>query len=248
MSVNGLKGKVALITGGSRGIGRAIAERLATDGASVVINYINRKDEAAKVVATIEAAGGKALAVRGDVARVAEIDHLFDQAMEYYGKLDILVNNAGILLTRPVAQVTEEDYDRIFDINVKGTFFACRQAANRMGDGGRIVNISSTVTATMFPGYSLYAASKGAVEQITRVLAKEVGERSITVNSISPGPTDTELFRTGKTEEQISGLAQMAPLGRLGEVADIADVVAFLVSDQARWISGQNIRVNGGFA
>jgi 3-oxoacyl-[acyl-carrier protein] reductase len=248
MSANGLSGKIALVTGGSRGIGRAIAERLASDGASIVINYINRKNEAAKVVATIEAAGGKALAVRGDVARVAEIDRLFDQAIEHFGKLDILVNNAGILLTSPVAQAIEEDYDRIFDINVKGTFFACRQAANRMSDGGRIVNISSTVTAMMFPSYGLYAASKGAVEQITRVLAKELGQRSITVNSISPGPTDTELFRTGKSEEQISGLAQMAALGRLGEAKDIADVVAFLVSDEARWVSGQNIRVNGGFA
>ncbi|NEQ26765.1 MAG: SDR family oxidoreductase, partial [Microcoleus sp. SIO2G3] len=163
-------------------------------------------------------------------------------------KVDILVNNAGTTIYKPIAEVTEEDFDKIFAINVKGTFFACQQAAQRLASGGRIINFSTTVTALMLPTYGTYAATKGAVEQITRVLAKELGGRGITVNVVSPGPTDTELFKADKTEEQINRFAQMAALGRLGEVQDIADVVAFLASEEARWITGQNIRVNGGLA
>ncbi len=243
-----LKGKVALVTGSSRGIGKAIAERLAREGAALVVNYAKSADVAHGVVGTIKSEGGKAIAVQADVGKTGEIQRLFDQTTEHFGKIDILVNNAGILSTRPIAEVTEESFDELFAVNVKGTFFACQQAAQRMSKGGRIVNISTTVTNLMFPNYGLYAASKGAVEQITRVLAKELGQRDITVNSVSPGPTDTELFRAGKTEEQIAGLAQMSAFGRLGRPADIADLVAFLVSEEARWVSGQNIRANGGLA
>ncbi len=243
-----LQGKVVLVTGSSRGIGRAIAERLAKEGAALVVNYGKSADEAHEVVDTIKSAGGKAIAVQADVGKTDEIQRLFDQATEHFGKIDILVNNAGILSTKPIAEVSEESFDELFAVNVKGTFFACQQAAQRMNRGGRIVNISSTVTSLMFPNYGLYAASKAAVEQITRVLAKELGNREITVNSVSPGPTDTELFRAGKTEEQIAGLAQMSAFGRLGRPADIADLVAFLVSEEARWVSGQNIRANGGLA
>jgi 3-oxoacyl-[acyl-carrier protein] reductase len=243
-----LENKVAIVTGSSRGIGRAIAERLGRQGAAVTVNYASRPDEAHEVVAAIESFQGRALAVQADISKVADVERLFEQTIDRFGKVDILVNNAGILIVKPVGELTEEDYDKLFATNVKGTLFGCQQAVRKMSDGGRIINISSTVTAMMLPTYALYSASKGAVEQITRVLAKELGERGITVNSVSPGPTDTELFRAGKTEEQINNLARMAAFGRLGEAADIADVVVFLAGEEARWISGQAIRVNGGFA
>jgi 3-oxoacyl-[acyl-carrier protein] reductase len=241
-----LEGKVALVTGASRGIGRAIAVRLGREGAAVVVNYSGNAEAAREAVAAVETAGGRAISVRADVGRVAEIVGLFDEAITKFGRLDILVNNAGILFNKQVADVTEEEYDRILAVNVKGTFFACREAARRMADGGRIINLSSSTTALMLPTYGAYVATKGAVEQLTHVLAKELGPKRITVNVVSPGPTDTELFGQDKTEQDKQRLAQMAALGRLGQPEDIADVVAFLASDQARWISGQNIRTNGG--
>ena len=243
-----LAGKVAIVTGASRGIGRAIALRLSQEGASVVVNYARGADQAKDVVSAIEAAGGKALAVQADVSKTAEIRDLFDRTQETYSQIDILVNNAGVTLTKPIAEVTEAEFDNLFAINVKGTFFACQEAAKRMAEGGRIVNFSSSTTAMMLPTYGAYVATKGAVEQLTRSLAKELGDRQITVNVISPGPTDTELFTVGKTAEQIQRFTQMTALGRLGKVEDIADVTAFLCSEQARWITGQNIRVNGGIA
>lgn len=243
-----LAGKVAIVTGASRGIGRAIALRLSEEGASVVVNYARGSEQAKEVVSAIEAAGGKALAVQADVSKTAEIRDLFDRTLETYSQVDILVNNAGVILYKPVAEVTEAEFDNLFAINVKGTFFACQEAAKRMAEGGRIVNFSSSTTAMLLPTYGAYVATKGAVEQLTRSLAKELGDRQITVNVISPGPTDTELFTVGKTAEQIQRFTQMAALGRLGKVEDIADVTAFLCSEQARWITGQNIRVNGGTA
>lgn len=243
-----LAGKVAIVTGASRGIGRAIALRLSQEGASVVVNYARGADRAKDVVSAIEAAGGKALAVQADVSKTAEIRDLFDRTQETYSQIDILVNNAGVTFNKPVAEVTEAEFDNLFAINVKGTFFACQEAAKRMAEGGRIVNFSSSTTAIMMPTYGVYVATKGAVEQLTRSLAKELGDRQITVNVISPGPTDTELFTVGKTAEQIQRFTQMTALGRLGKVEDIADVTVFLCSEQARWITGQNIRVNGGIA
>ncbi|HEY3760200.1 MAG TPA: SDR family oxidoreductase [Verrucomicrobiae bacterium] len=245
---NELKGKVALVTGASRGIGRAIAERLAGAGASVVINYSSSPDEAKKAVGAIQSAGGKAFAIKADIGRVTEIKRLFDEAIAHFGKVDILVNNAGIMFIKNMTETSEEEFDRIFDINVKGTYFACQQAATRLAEGGRIINLSSSTTARLMPGYSAYVATKGAVEQLTRSLAKEVGSRRITVNAISPGPTETELFMTGKTPEQIDFFSKQSAFGRLGQPQDIADVVVFLGSDASGWISGQNIRVNGGLA
>ncbi len=247
MSSPKLSGKIAIVTGASRGIGRALALRLGHDGAAVAINYVNNAAGAEEVKAEIKTAGGDAIALQADVSKPADIQRLFDQAIEHFGRFDILVNNAGIRISKDVADIDEAEYDQLFAINVKGTFFACQQAARRLSEGGRIINISSAVTRMMLPGYSIYAASKGAIDQITRVLAKELGERKITVNAVAPGPVDTELFRDGKSDEQIQQMAQMAALGRIGQVEDIADAVAFLASDNARWITGQCIHVNGGF-
>jgi 3-oxoacyl-[acyl-carrier protein] reductase len=247
LDTRNLTGKIALVTGSSRGIGRAIAERLCREGASVAINYISNANSAEEIAAEMKAAGGDAITLPADVSKLEDIQRLFDQAIDHFGRLDILVNNAGIRISKNVADIDEAEYDRLFAINVKGTFFASQLAARRLSDGGRIINISSAVTRMMLPGYSIYAASKGAVDQITRVLAKELGSRHITVNAVAPGPVDTELFRDGKSDEQIQQMAQMAALGRIGEVQDIADAVAFLAGDDARWITGQIIHVNGGF-
>jgi 3-oxoacyl-[acyl-carrier protein] reductase len=247
LGTQNLSGKIALVTGASRGIGRAIARRLSLDGAAVAVNYISNANSAAETAAEIKAGGGDAIALQADVSKLEDIHRLFDQTIEHFGRIDILINNAGIRISKNVADIDEAEYDRLFAINVKGTFFACQLAARQLSAGGRIVNISSAVTRMMLPGYSIYAASKGAVDQITRVLAKELGGRHITVNAVAPGPVDTELFRDGKSGEQIQQMAQMAALGRIGEDEDIADAVAFLVSDDARWITGQTIHVNGGF-
>jgi 3-oxoacyl-[acyl-carrier protein] reductase len=243
-----LKGKIALVTGASRGIGRAIAERLAKAGASVVVNYSSNSAEAQKTVEAIKATGGNAIAIQADIGKVADIKRLFDESIKHFGKLDILVNNAGVMFMKTVTDTTEADFDRIFDINVKGTFFACKEAATRLADNGRIINLSSSTTARLLPTYGAYVATKGAVEQLTRSLSKEVGVRGITVNAVSPGPTETELFVTGKTPEQIDFFSKQSAFNRLGRPDDIAEVVAFLASESSRWISGQNIRANGALA
>lgn len=242
-----LKNKIAIITGASRGIGRAIALKLGTLGAAVVVNYANNAPAAEEVVADIIETGGKALAVKADIKYIDEVESLFDRCIEEFGGLDILINNAGTVCYKKIEDFSEEEFDTIFATNVKGLFFACQQAAQKMNDGGRIVNISSSVTKVMMPTYGAYAASKAAVDQITKVLAKELGHRQIAVNAVSPGPVDTELFRQGKSEEQIKALAEMSAFGRIGTPADIADVVSLLVSEESGWITGQNLCANGGF-
>lgn len=242
-----LADKVALVTGGSRGIGRAVSLRLSAAGAAVAFNYASDSESAETLAVMIRQKGGSALAVQADVASIEAIERLFEQVLSAYGRLDILVNNAGIAIYKNIEDFTEEEYDRMFDINVKGLFFCCRQAARCMADNGSIINIGSTVTRVMLPTYGAYSATKGAVEQITKVLAKELGGRGIRVNTLSPGPVNTTLFRRGKTADQISQLAAAAALGRIGEAEDIADMVALLVDDGARWVSGQNILVNGGY-
>ena len=248
MSPKELIGKVAVVTGGSRGIGRAIATALAARGASVVVNCVADRAAARTVVDDIQAMGGQATVVQADVAKADAAVSLFKAAETQFGPVDILVNNAGLARYAPIGEVEEKDFDRLFEVNVKGTFLTCREAARRLAAGGTIVNVTSTVTRVMLPRYGVYAATKAAVEQLTRVLAKELGERQITVNAVAPGPTDTELFRHGKTEDQMAALGDAAALQRLGLPEDIADVVVFLATPSARWISGQCLPVNGGFA
>ncbi|HBH27662.1 MAG: SDR family oxidoreductase [Desulfofustis sp. PB-SRB1] len=243
-----MENKIALITGGSRGIGRAIAVELARHGAHIAVAYHHGQREAYQVVADIASGGSTAVSIAADISQVAHVERLFDQVVEHFGGLDILVNNAGVMVNRAIAEVEEEEFGQMFDVNVKGLFFCCRQAARLMRDGGRIINIGTTVTKLMLPNYGVYAATKGAVEQITRVLARELGERMITVNTVSPGPTDTELFRRGKSRERIDAMAAMSPFNRLGRPEDIARVVAMLCSDDSAWISGQTIFANGALA
>ncbi|MDU0202608.1 SDR family oxidoreductase [Paenibacillus sp. MAH-36] len=244
--MSNLSGKVAIITGASRGIGREIAELLAKHGAKVVINFASNPTKAEEVVASIKQNGGEALPVQADISRVSDIEQLFQTTLAAYGQIDILVNNAGIMITKPLAVMTEEDFDKQYAINVKGTYFAIQQALKYMNKGGRIINFSTSVAGMMFPTYSAYAGTKGAVEQITRQLTKELGPAGITINAVAPGPVNTELFTIGKSEQQIQGIANLNAFGRLGEPEDIAGAVLFLAGEESRWITGQTIRINGG--
>lgn len=243
-----LHNKVAIITGSSRGIGAQIAATLAQAGASVVINYSSSQAAAEKVVLNIKADGGDAVAIRANVSNSGDVSAMFDSAINQFGKVDILINNAGAVLYKTIQNTSDEDFDHILAVNIKGTFNTLREAASRLESNGRIVNFSSSTTRLMLPTYGAYCATKGAVEQLTKVFSKEVGARGITVNAISPGPTNTALFTEGKSQEVIERLAGMAALGRIGEPIDIARIVLFLVSEEASWITGQNIGANGGFA
>lgn len=239
-----LKGKVIIVTGASRGIGKAIALLLAKNGARVVVNYASNAAEAQKTIEEIKESGGEAIEAKADIANRLEVKQLFDKTIAAFGKVDVLVNNAGIMITKPVKDNSEEDYYKQFDINVKGIFNTLQEAAEKLADNGIIINFSSTTTKMMLPGYALYSASKAAVEQMTRVFSKEIG-RGISVNAIAPGPTNTELFLNGKSEEMISRLKGMNAFNRLAEPEDIAKVVLFLASDDSKWISGQVIGANG---
>ena len=234
------------MTGGSRGIGRAIVERLASDGASVVVGYRSGEAEAAAVVADVVAIGGVAHAVRADVSDVGEIRELFARAEELLGGLDIVVLNAGIADGGLIADQSEVGYDAIMNVNAKGTFFGLQEAARRVTDGGRIVTISSVNSAIPEPGAAVYSASKAAIEQFSVIASKELGSRRISVNVVSPGATDTEMLRTVNTAEDLESYANLSPFGRLGDPSEVAAVVAFLVGPDGGWVTGQNVRASGG--
>jgi 3-oxoacyl-[acyl-carrier protein] reductase len=244
-----LSGKTAVVTGASKGIGAAIAETLGRNGANVVVNYASDKKGAEKVVKAIEAAGSKAVAVKADVSKQADIEKLFAETEKIFGQVDVLVNNAGVYEFRPLEQVDESHYRKIFDINVLGLLLTTKAAVKQMnGDGGSIINIGSVVSKQPIPGSAVYAATKGAVDVITLELAQELGPKKIRVNALLPGVTDTEGFRTMSGEDQ--SFAQTAvsrtPLGRIGTGADIADAALFLASDDSRWVTGETVQVGGG--
>jgi 3-oxoacyl-[acyl-carrier protein] reductase len=243
-----LSGKVALVTGASKGIGAGIAKRLAADGAQIVVNYASSKEGADKVVAEITAAGGKAIAVKGDVSKPADAAALVDSAVKHFGRLDILVNNSGVYEFAPLADITLEHFHRQFDINVLGLLLVTQAASKHLGEGASVINIGSLVARITPPDSAVYTGTKGAVDAITGVLAKELGARKIRVNTVNPGVIETEgTHSAGVIGSDLEKWALAAtPLGRLGQPDDVAGIVAFLASDDSRWVTGQDIFAAGG--
>jgi 3-oxoacyl-[acyl-carrier protein] reductase len=239
---------VALVTGGSGGIGSAVSRRLAADGMAVVVHYAGSAASAEAVVKSITADGGAAVALPGDVAEPEQMTELFDTVEDRFGGLDVVVNTAGIMLLAPLAEMELEAFDRMHRVNVRGTFVVSQLAARRLRPGGALVNFSTSVTRLQQPEYAAYAATKGAVEAMTLILARELRGRDVTVNAVAPGPTATPLFTQGKSEELIARIASAAPLERLGTPEDIAESVAFLAGSGGRWINGQVLFANGGIA
>ena len=238
-----LEGKTALVTGSSRGIGRAIADRLVANGAAVAINYTGSRQKAQEAVKEVVAKGGKAIAIQADVSKPAEVRRLFNEAEKALGPLDIVVANAGVYLSKPLIESTEDDYDHVFDINTRGVFFTLQEAARRVRDAGRIIVISTGGTKLPFPNASLYLGSKAAVEQFARSLSRELGPRNVTVNVLSPGFTDTDML----SSDQVRAFgASLSAFNRVGTPEEVADVSAFLASDAARWVTGQNVQAGGG--
>jgi 3-oxoacyl-[acyl-carrier protein] reductase len=238
--------KVAIVTGASRGIGSAVAERLGKDGFAVVVNYASDPAPAEALARRIEKDGGRAIAARADVSRPEEVRALFDAVEKAFGGVDVLVNNAGIMQLSSVAETDDATFQRHVDVNLKGTFNTLREAATRIRNGGRIINFSSSVVGLLQPTYGVYAATKAAVEAITSVLAKEMRGRGVTVNAIAPGPTATDLFLKGKPPDLVDRLAKLSPLERLGQPDDIARAVSFLAGPDGAWVNGQTLRANGG--
>ena len=236
----------AIVTGGSKGIGAAVAKRLARDGFGVTVNYGHDRAAADAVIAEIEAAGGRAIAVEADLGDRTGMATLFDATEKAFGGVDVLVNNAGTMPLSKIADVDDEAFDRLVALNLGGVFRGMREAARRMRDGGRIISFSSSVVGLYQPTYGVYAATKAGVEAMTHILAKELGSRRITVNTVAPGPVETELFTKGKSGEEVAAIAKMNPFGRLGQPEDIAAVVAFLAGPDGGWVNGQTIRANGG--
>ncbi|KQP47318.1 glucose 1-dehydrogenase [Methylobacterium sp. Leaf106] len=243
-----LDGKVAVVTGGSKGIGAAIAKALAKEGAAVVVNYASSKAGAETVVADITSAGGKAIAVQADVSKAAQAQELVEAAVKRFGRLDVLVNNSGVYEFASIEEITEEHYRRLFDVNVLGVLLATQAAAKHLGEGGSVVNISSAITHVHTPSAAVYAGTKGALNAISDVLANELAPRKIRVNVVSPGFVVTEGTHTAGIvgSDMEAGFVAQTPLGRAGQPDDIAEVVAFLASDDARWLTGENITASGG--
>ncbi|WP_430473684.1 SDR family oxidoreductase [Thalassospira lucentensis] len=246
MSTN--ENRTAIITGASRGIGVALAKRLATDGFAVVINYANSANAAEELANELKSQGHKAIAIKADIARPDAVTALFDKTITEFGGVDVIVNNAGVMTTQPIAEMDDATFDAMMDINVRGTFNMLREGAKHLRDHGRVINFSTTALHLKLPGYAVYNATKAAVEAMTGVYAKELRGRQITVNAVAPGPVATELFLNGKTDEQVAQFAKMPPLERLGQPDDIAGVVSFLAGPDSGWVDGQTLRANGGLA
>ncbi|BBB64817.1 3-ketoacyl-ACP reductase [Undibacterium sp. YM2] len=240
--------KTAIVTGGSRGIGQAISLRLAADGFAVVVNYAGNVSKAQETVSAIQAAGGKAIAVQGDVSKPEDVAQLFATAKEVFGRIDVVVNSAGSMTMTTINTSNVDAFDKLIAINLRGTFLVLAQAAQHVEKGGRIIALSTSVIAKSFPAYGPYIASKAGVQGLVHVLANELRGRDITVNAIAPGPVGTEMFFHGKTEEQVSNIARMNPMERIGTPAEIASAVAFLAGPDGVWVNSQVLRVNGGFA
>lgn len=238
--------KVAIVTGASRGIGASVAERLAKDGFTVVVNYVGSAAEADEVVRKIEKAGGKAVTAQADVSKPEDVHRMFQSAETAFGGIDVLVNNAGVMALSKIADFDDAAFDRVIAINLKGSFNAMREAGKHLRTGGRIINFSTSVVGLKLENYGIYAATKAAVEMMTGIMAKEMRGRSITVNAVAPGPVATELFLHGKSDELIDKMAKMNPMERLGTPEDIANVVSFLAGPEGAWINGQVLRANGG--
>ena len=238
--------KTVIITGASRGIGATLAKRLAAGGLSVVINYNADAASAQTVMSDIVETGGAAITVQADISTPGGMVELFDGADAEFGSVDVLINNAGVFVPSTITETSDEAFSHHVSINLNGTFYGIREAARRLSAGGSVINFSSSVIGVNFPGYATYIATKSAVEGLTRVAAKELGAKGISVNCVAPGPVETELFLRGKSPELLEQLANYSPFGRLGQTDDIAEVVSFLCSPAARWVNGQVIRVNGG--
>lgn len=246
--MTGLKNKTAIVTGSSRGLGKKAAMELAKSGANIVVNYNSNESEALATVHEVISNGRNAIAVNADVSNSEAVNYLFEKSIEQFGKIDIVVNNAGIMMTKFLKDFSEQEFDRQFSINVKSVFLMMKKASEKLAHNGRIINISSSTSRLMLPTYAIYSATKSAVEQMTRVFAKEIAPKGITVNSVLPGPIDTELFRNGKSDDVINRIAGLSAFNRIGNTADIIPIILFLSSDESQWITGQSIGINGGMA
>jgi NAD(P)-dependent dehydrogenase (short-subunit alcohol dehydrogenase family) len=245
-----LSGRVAIVTGATANLGLATAAYLARQGADVVLNYHRpeREDETRQAARQLSGYGGRVLAVRADVTSPTEVERLFAATVDACGGVDIVVNNAGLVIKKPLAETTDDDFEQAFAVNTRAAFLTMRQAAHHIRDGGRIVNVITSIVAFTIPFYGVYAASKGAVEHLTKALAKELGDRGVTVNCVAPGPLNTSFYFPVETPESIAGAKSRAAGNRLGEVEDVAPLIAFLCGPEARWITAQTLRVNGGMA
>ncbi|MGH8161948.1 MAG: SDR family oxidoreductase [Gammaproteobacteria bacterium] len=240
--------KAAIVTGGSDGIGEAVAQRLASDGFAMAVNYAGNADKAQAVVPDIKAKGGKAIAVQGDVSNPQDVERLFASTREAFGRIDVVVNSAGIMPLSPISEGDVDAFDRTIAVNLRGTFLVLAQSAKHLGKGGRIIAVSSSVVAKSFPTYGAYIASKAGVEGLVHVLANELRGRDIAVNAIAPGPVATRFFLDGKSDELITQIANQAPMKRIGQPEEIASAVSFLAGPDGAWVNSQVVRVNGGFA